>query len=39
MIGDAMDEESRKFLFEEYKAAWEMVKYLSQQRDKGETCL
>lgn len=29
-----MDEESRKFLLEEYKAAWEMVRYLSQQRDK-----
>lgn len=29
-----MDEESREFLLEEYKAAWEMVKYLSQQRDK-----
>lgn len=30
MIGDAMDEESREFLLEEYKAAWEMVRYLSQ---------
>lgn len=29
-----MDEESREFLLEEYKAAWEMVRYLSQQRDK-----
>ncbi len=33
-MGTVMDEESRKFLLEEYKAAWEMVKYLSQQRDK-----
>lgn len=29
-----MDEESKEFLLEEYKAAWEMVRYLSQQRDK-----
>ncbi len=29
-----MDEKSREFLLEEYKAAWEMVRYLSQQRDK-----
>jgi hypothetical protein len=33
-MGTDMDEESKKFLLEEYKAAWEMVRYLSLQRDK-----
>ena len=33
-MGTDMDGESKEFLLEEYKAAWEMVKYLSQQRDK-----
>lgn len=33
-MGTDMDEVSKEFLLEEYKAAWEMVKYLSQQRDK-----
>ncbi len=33
-MGTDMDKESREFLLEEYKASWEMVRYLSQQRDK-----
>ena len=34
-MGTDMDEESKKFLLEEYKAAWEMVRYLSLQQTNG----